>query len=457
MSKKILIIDDRPEWIHKCAELFRESGYEVETLRDPLKALETFIRVKPDGVLLDIRMPDKDGFEVLKEIRKRDKHVGIVMLSAYGEADTVVKAMKLGADYFVEKSSDPRKVLIVVEKELKHKAMELELVNLKSETDPAPSTLDDIIGESEAIMWVKRLIEEAAKDDETVLITGETGVGKDLAASAIHNASARRAKPFHNMRCPSIPSHLFETAVFGHEKGAFTGADSLKKGILENVEGGTVFLNEFVKIPTYVQATLLGLLDGGDFSRVGSASKVLRSNVRFIAATNKKIREVLDTGELMEDLLYRLHHHRIQIPPLRERVKDIMPLAKHFIDLEARKRGRPVVEISDKSRDILMDYSWPGNIRQLRQLMVNVVQAGSEEPIRGYAFLEDPDGLYVRGHRPGKLKEDLKRDKKDIEKHKIVQALRRFEGNRTKAAAHLGISYRTLMYRMKEYKLRELY
>jgi len=456
MSKKILIIDDRPDWIHRCAELFRDNGYEVETLRDPLKALETFIRVKPDGVLLDFKMPGKDGFEVLKEIRKRDKHVVVVMLSAYGEADTVVQAMKLGADYFVEKSSDPRKVLIVVEKELGHKAMELELVKLKSEADPAPSTLDDIIGESEAIAWVKRLIEEAAEDDEPVLLTGETGVGKDLAASAIHNASARRTKPFQNVTCPGIPPNLFEAAVFGHEKGAFTGADSLKKGILEENEGGTVFLNEFVKIPTYVQATLLGLLDSGDFSRVGSASKVLRSNVRFIAATNKKIREVLDTGELIEDLLYRLHHHRIQIPPLRERIEDIVPLAKHFIGHEALERGRPAVEISDKSWDILLDYSWPGNIRQLRQLMISVVQAGSEEPIRGYAFLEDPDGLYVRGHRPGKLKEDLKRDQKDIEKHKIVQALRRFEGNRKKAAAHLGISYRTLMYRMKEYKLREV-
>ncbi|MGD8628498.1 MAG: response regulator, partial [bacterium] len=155
MGKKILIIDDRPEWIYRCGELFRENGYEVETLRNPLKALETFIRVKPDGVLVDFKMPGKDGFEVLKEIRRRDKHVCVVMLSAYGEADTVVKAMKLGADYFVEKSSDPRKVLIVVEKELKHKAMELDLARLKSETAPAPYTLDDIVGESEATLWVK--------------------------------------------------------------------------------------------------------------------------------------------------------------------------------------------------------------------------------------------------------------------------------------------------------------
>jgi len=158
MSKKILIVDDRPEWIHTSAELFRENGYEVETLRDPLKALETFVRVKPDAVLLDFKMPGKDGFEVLKELRRRDKHVCVVMLSAYGDADTVVKAMKLGADYFVDKSSDPEKALIVVEKELKHKAMEFELATLKSEAAPAPSTIDDIIGESEAITRVKRLI-----------------------------------------------------------------------------------------------------------------------------------------------------------------------------------------------------------------------------------------------------------------------------------------------------------
>ncbi len=457
MSKKILIVDDRLEWIHKRAELFREHGYEVETLRDSLKALETFIRVRPDGVLLDFKMPGKDGFEVLKEIRRRDKHVCVVMLSAYGDADTVVQAMKLGADYFVEKSSDPRKVLIVVEKELRHKAMEFELAKLKSETDPAPSTLDDIIGESEAIERVKRLTQESAEDDDTVLITGETGVGKDLVASALHNASARRRGPFHNVLCPAIPPTLFESAIFGHEKGAFTGADSLKKGILENAEGGTVFFNEFVKIPTYVQATLLGIFEGGDFCRVGSASKVLKSNVRFIAATNKSIREALEAEELLEDLFHRMNHHRIQIPPLRERIEDVVPLAQHFIGHEARKRGKPVVEVSGKSWDILLNYSWPGNVRQLRQLMVNVVQAGSEDPIRGYAFLEDPDGLYVRGHRPGKPREDLKQEQKDIEKHKIAQALSRFEGNRKKAAAHLGISYRTLMYKMKDYDLRGLY
>ncbi len=456
MSRKILIVDDRPEWVHTSGELFRENGYEVETLRYPLKALETFIRVKPDAVLLDFRMPGKDGFEVLKEIRKRDKRVCVVMLSAYGDAETVVKAMKLGADYFVDKSSDPKKALIVVEKELKHKAMEMELATLRFETDPSKYTLDDMIGESDEIKRVKRLIQEAAEDDDTVLFTGETGVGKDLAASALHNASARRNGPFRNVRCPSIPSNLFESSIFGHEKGAFTGADALKKGILENAAGGTVFLNEFVKIPTYVQATLLGVLDGGDFNRVGSASTVIRSDVRFMAATNKSIKVVLGT-ELIEDLFHRLNHHRIHIPRLRERTKDIMPLAEHFIRVEAQKRSRPVVEISDKSWDILMEYHWPGNVRQLRQLMASVIQAGSDDPIRGYAFMEDPDDLYSRGIKPGKLKDVLKQEQEDIEKRRIAQALSRFDGNRKKAAAYLGMSYRALMYKMKEYDLREIY
>lgn len=457
MGKKILIVDDRPEWIHTCAELFREGGYDVETLSDPMRALETFIRSKPDGVLLDFKMPGKDGFEVLREIRKRDKLVCVVMLSAYGDADTVIQAIRLGADYFVEKSSDPRKALIVVEKELKHKAMELELAAMKSETAAAPSTIDDIIGESEAIARVKRLIQEAAEDDKTVLITGETGVGKDLAASALHNASPRRGKPFHNVPCPAIPEALFESAIFGHEKGAFTGADALKKGIVESAEGGTVFLNEFVKIPTYVQATLLGVLDHGDFCRVGSASKVLKSDVKFVAATNQSIRAVLSSEELLEDLYHRVNQHRIQIPPLRERTEDIVPLAQHFITREARMRGKPVVEISGRSWDILLDYHWPGNVRQLSQLMVNVVGAGSEDPVRGYAFLEDPDGLYAGSRKVGKFKDVMKREQEDIEKRNIAQALSIYEGNRKKAAAYLGISYRTLMYKMKKHKLRGLF
>lgn len=457
MGKKILIIDDRPEWIHTSAELFREEGYQVNTLRDPLKALETFIRFKPDAVLLDFKMPEKDGFEVLKEIRRRDKHVCVVMLSAYGDSDTVVRAMKSGADYFVDKAADPKKALIVVEKELEHKAVQFELARLKARRDPAPSTLDDIIGESEAIARVKQSIREAAGDDRSVLLIGETGVGKDLAASAIHNASARRKGPFHNVICTAIPPDLFESAIFGSERGAFTGADSRKQGVLESASGGTVLLNEFVKIPRHTQASLLGVLDTGDFSRVGGASHVLRSDVKFLAATNQSIVEALRQELLLDDLYHRLNHHRIQIPPLRERTDDIVPLAQLFIGREARERNRPVVELSGKSWDILMKYHWPGNVRELKQLMANIVQAGSEDILRGYDFLEDPDDLRRKGGTPGKVKDKIKQEQSDVERRRIAQALSRFGGNRKKTASYLGMSYRALMYKMKKYELREIF
>jgi DNA-binding NtrC family response regulator len=457
MSEKILIIDDRLDWLMRSTDLFREHGYEVTTCSQPGKAMETFSACKPDAVLLDIRMPGKNGFELLKELRQKDRRVCVVMLSAYGDAETVVEAMKLGADSFADKSSDPEKILIVVEKELRRKAMEMELANLKASRGLGPVTLADIVGESPEMKFVKEQIRDYAKDDLAVLITGENGVGKDLAAFALHYESDRREEPFQNLLCPGVAESLFESAVFGHERGAFTDAHRRKEGILEAAGAGTVLLNEFVEIPPYVQAKLLVVLEAGVFSRVGSEGRSRRSQARFVAATNQNIRHALSTGKLREDLYFRLNQHKISIPPLRDRGEDIVLLAEHFSNQEAERLGRSPVELSDKSKDVLLGYDWPGNVRQLRALMMNVVLAGSDEPIRGYAFLGDGDGDFRRLHRSGKLGDIVRQEKEEIERRRIGEALRRFGGSRKKAARHLVMSYRALMYKMKKYGLRELY
>jgi DNA-binding NtrC family response regulator len=455
MAKKILIVDDRLESLWKCADLFRERGFKIATCRQSDKAPEVFDEFRPDVVLLDIKMPGKNGLEILKEIKDKDKRVCVVMLSAYGDSETVVSAMKLGADNFAEKSSDPEKILIVVEKELRQKDMEMEIALLKAERGKGPVGVDQIIGTSEAIRRVKDNILEYADNDLAVLLTGESGVGKDLVAGAIHHESVRRDRPFQNLLCPGIPETLFEAELFGFERGSFTDAYKTRKGIIESAGAGTILLNEIVDIPTYVQAKLLLILATGIYMRVGGEGKTLKSNARFIAATNSDVREALKTKKLREDLFFRLNEASIEIPPLRERREDIPLLAKHFIKVESRKLARPEIEISARSMELLLDYDWPGNVRELETLMRAVVAGGGEDVIMGRAFLtKDMDA--EKGSGGGsRLKDAVKRETESIEKRRIAQALQRFGGSRKRTADYLGISYRSLLLKMKRYRLRE--
>jgi two-component system response regulator AtoC len=455
MPKKVLIVDDRLESLWKCAELFRERGFEIMTCRQSEKALGLFDQYRPDVVLLDIKMPGKDGFEILKEIREKDRRVCVVMLSALGDSETVVQAMKLGADNFAEKSTDPEKVLIVVEKELKQKEMEMEIAFLKAEQGIGPLGVDHIIGQSEAIRKVKESVLSYANNDLPVLLTGESGVGKDLVAGAIHNESSRSGKPFTNLLCPGITPTLFEAELFGFERGAFTDAYKARKGIIESAGGGTILLNEIVEIPSHVQAKLLLILQTGVYMRVGGEGKTIHSKARFIAATNADVRDALRTKRLREDLFFRLNAAPIEIPPLRERREDISFLAQHFIRVESRKIARSEVELSGKSMDFLVDYDWPGNVRELETLMRAVVAGGSEDVIMGRAFITRDMKAGKENGLGSRLKDAIRKETESIEKQMIAQALHRFGGSRKQAAEYLGISYRSLLFKMKGYSLRD--
>jgi DNA-binding NtrC family response regulator len=377
------------------------------------------------------------------------------MLSAYGDAGTVVSAMKLGADNFAEKSTDPEKLFIVVEKELKRKTMEMELATLRAQRGIEHVGIDQIIGESESIRRVRERIAAYADSDLAVLITGENGTGKDLVAGALHYESGRRSKPFKHLLCPGIAESLFESEIFGHERGSFTSAHRSRKGLVEAAAAGTVFLNEIVEIPTYVQAKLLLIIETGVYMRVGGEGKTLKSDARFIAATNFDVKEALRTGKLREDLYFRLNQASIDIPPLRERGEDIVLLANHFLKAASQELKRPEVGLSRRSLDLLMRYKWPGNVRELRTIMYRVIMAGSEDVIKGDALLSEGFEHGAGAHRTSPhLKEVIKHQVESAEKRLISEALRRFEGNRGKAAKWLDISYRNLLLKMKKYGLR---
>jgi two-component system response regulator AtoC len=454
MGRRVLIVDDRLESLWTCADVFRERGYSVSTCREPGRALDAFSASRPDVVLLDIKMPGRDGFDLLRDIRKKDRRVCVIMLSAYGDASTVVKAMKLGADNFAEKGMDPEKILITVEKELRSREMQLELASLKAEKDLGKVGIDHIIGESEPMQRVKAQIRALADTDAAVFLSGESGVGKDLVAGVLHYESSRRSLPFQHLFCPSIPKTLFESEIFGHERGSFTGAHKSRKGIIEAAGDGTVFLNEIVDIPPELQATLLMVIDTGVYTKVGSEGETGKTRARFIAATNADIGKAMNSGEFRRDLFFRLNEAWIELPALRTRGEDILVLAEHFLRFWSLRLGLPMVELSEASRDSLLKYNWPGNVRELETIMKRVIMAGGEHVIKADGLLSD--GMYAdrAARASGKLKDVLRREISEIEKHHIADALRRFAGSRKKAAAFLDISYRSLLAKMKLYDLR---
>jgi two-component system response regulator AtoC len=458
-QQRVLVVDDRLEWLLKCADILTEEGYDVATCRDAEKAMDVFQDYKPDAVLLDIKMPRRNGLEVLKSIRSVDPWVVVIMLSGYGGVEKTVSAMKLRADNFIDKDSDLRKIPLVIEKEIRSKRLEIDNIRLRAQQEGGRVVLlRDIIGECPRMRQVKEEIRTYADSKEEVLLTGPTGVGKDHVAMALHYESHRRNEPFVNVRCPQLPVSLIESELFGYERGAFTGAYKSRDGLIQAARKGTVLLNEFVEIPTYLQAKFLGVLDLGLFNTLGGGGKDRKTYARFIAATNLDLADLnaaLDDKRLRDDLLWRLKKIWIRIPPLKDRGEDIILLAEHFVADECRNTSKPVFSLSKRSKDVLMNYHWPGNVRQLEGCMRVMVQSGRQEitePPR--SFLDDPAGPLEDGNGM-KLRDKLRRVEEDCEKTEIDRALRLCAGSRKKAATELGISYRALLYKMKKYGLRD--
>lgn len=456
MDRKALVVDDNVEALWNCTGVLREKGFAVAACSRPGDAVSKFRQEKPDLVLLDIRMHGKSGFEVLREIRDLDNRVCIIMLSAFGDSETVVRAMKDGADSFIDKPLDADKLMIIVEKELASRDLEAEVQALRSMHDEGPVTVKEIVGKSESIERIRKEIKMYADGADVVLITGRPGVGKNLVARAIHGESSRRNRPFVHRHCGAFAPTVFESAIFGHRKGAFTDARYDKKGAIEAADNGTLFLDEIGTLSPETQAKLLLVIESGVYSRVGDEATVERTKAKFIAATNENMQKAVLEQRFREDLFHRLTDAWIEVPPLRERREDILPLVDHFMEIESRAHHLPPVILSGEAREMLYNNDWPANVRGVRQMVRSMIRVGDESVIaRTFARKPIVSKTYSVSYEDcTDLRSKVNMAIEEVERNLITACLRRHSGNRRKVADHLDISYRSLLYKMKKYKLR---
>jgi len=450
---KILVADDEKNMLWALTNVLSKQGFKTFTARDGEEAIHQFKKHLPDVVLLDLKMPKKNGIEVLKKIKKINDSIPVIMITAHGNIETAIEAMKLGAFDYVQKPFEMEEINVLIKKALKIRDLTMEVELLRDELSRI-SRGNQIIGESPQIKEVMDLVNRVAKSNATVLILGESGTGKELVANAIHYNSNRKNKPFVKVNCGALPENLLESELFGHEKGAFTGAISRKIGRFERAHGGSIFLDEIGEMSFSTQVKLLRVLQEKQIERVGS-TEVIDVDVRIIAATNKDLKRLVEEGRFREDLYYRLNVIPIKIPPLRERKQDIPLLVKYFLQKYSLETGRRGMTISDSALDKLKAYSWPGNIRELQ----NVIER---------AVILSPGREITEDQLPPEI---VKRDKQieldefklpkngvnlnDLEKSLIKQALDMTNGNQTEAARLLGITRHTLIYRMEKYGLKD--
>lgn len=445
----LLIVDDDRSHRLMLTTLMQEWGYRIMEAEDGEQALQ-IVRDKPvDLVLMDMRMPKMDGIEATKAVHRHNPAIPIIVITAYSSVPTAVEALKSGAVDYVTKPIDFEALRVVLERALEHTRLKEENQNLRSLL--ARFQAVEIIGSSVAMHKVLELVALVAPTDATVLITGESGTGKGIVARAIHANSTRREKALVEVNCAAIPETLMESELFGHEKGAFTGAEKLRKGRFAMAGEGTIFLDEIAELSLTMQAKLLRVLQDGEMQRVGSDAAV-PVDVRVIAATNRDISAMVAGGTFREDLYYRLSVFPVDIPPLRERTEDIPSLAQHFLRCLSSKNQKEIKGITPRAMDLLLRYSWPGNVRELENAMERSVILAREAyispaelpPCVQKADAEDAECL-MSDHK-GK-----ETNLAELEKEAILQILKEMEGNKSEAARRLGITRRTLKLKLKKY------
>jgi DNA-binding NtrC family response regulator len=445
----ILIVDDDRNVCRVLGDLLERTGFHVLTAYDVETALPIIEGQDLEVIITDLKMPGKSGMDLLSLSRERKPAVPVIMISAFGNVEAAVSAIKKGAHDFITKPFDEDELLNVVKKALSESQKNRELVSAYFEN--RKGGLPDFIGTTPAIQQVLETVRKIAPTDSTVLITGETGVGKELVAQAIHLQSHRRNHPWVKVNCAAIPESLLESELFGYERGAFTGAVTSKPGRFEIAHPGTLFLDEIGEIPLHLQAKLLGVLQDKAFERVGGV-KTIKLDVRIIAATNRSLSSEVQSGRFRSDLFYRLNVVPLHIPPVRERKEDLIPLVDHFLKKFAGKHQKGVVHISPEVMASFTQYEWPGNIRELENVIERMVLMTDTDTlavdhlpdeIRGQAVMS-PDST---------LKEKMGHISQITEKQMIIEALNKTNQNRTQAAEVLGISRRTLQNKIKEYGL----
>ncbi|MBI3075994.1 MAG: sigma-54-dependent Fis family transcriptional regulator [Deltaproteobacteria bacterium] len=448
MAREVLIVDDEPVILDTLGKVLRDEDFEVTTARTGEEALARVQEEPPDAVLLDIWLPGLDGLETLKGLRGRAPGVPVIMMSGHGDIETAVRATKLGAFDFLEKPLDRDKVIL----SLNHV---LELHKLEEENRLLRQKIDrryEITGESRVIRALKAQIQVVAPTDSWVLIVGENGTGKELVARTIHRLSRRASQAFVEVNCAAIPEELIESELFGHEKGAFTGASSRKRGKFDLAHEGTLFLDEIADMSLKTQAKILRILQEQKFERVGG-DRAIEVNVRVLAATNKNLEEEIRRGRFREDLFYRINVIPLHVPPLRERREDIRPLVESFLGEFSGMGGRERKQMSQEALDLLRQHGWPGNVRELRNLVERLVIMTPDPIIRAEHL---PD-LFRPGGRAEAAGDHfwgiplLRAARSEFEKAYIVRKLREHRGNISRTAEAIGIARENLQRKIKAY------
>jgi len=453
----VLIVDDEKNFCAILKEVFEDIGWFVETCENIGEGIEKLRSGDYDVVITDLKLPDGRGEDFLKIVKERNPDTEVIVLTAYGTVESAVEAMKSGAfDYILKGGSvciDELKLTAV--KALERKRLKEENRRLWREVTREFS-FENIVGRSKAMQDIFDLIRRVAGVDTPVLIEGESGTGKELVARAIHHNSLRRTKPFVTVNCASIPETLVESELFGHVKGAFTGAYTTKKGLFEVADGGTVFLDEIGDLPLNTQAKILRFLQEKTFQPVGSTEEK-KVDVRIICATNKSLMEEMLNGRFREDLFYRINVITIKLPPLRERREDIPLLVRHFVEKFSKELKKEIRGISDEAMEMLINYSYPGNVRELENLIIGAITLETSDIIQAETLLllKKNRGL-TSEISPEPLTSGFNLEKVigEMEKKYVKMALERANGKQIKAAEILGITPRQLRYLMKKYGLK---
>ncbi len=453
--EKILIVDDEILMRDFLAETLRRKNMEVFTAENGRKAIELLGEQVFDLVITDMRMPDLNGIDVLRRVKEISPSTIVVIMTAFGSIENAIEAMRLGAFNYLLKPFSPDSIEAIIEKAGEHLSLIEENDYLRHQVNTGNSrSVQRVIGESSAMKKILQDVLQIAKSNAPVFISGESGTGKEVIAQAIHTHSPRAKRPFIRVNCAAIPETLIESEFFGHEKGAFTGANSKRLGRFELANGGTLLLDEISEIPLSVQAKLLRVTQEQEFERVGG-TKSVKVDVRLISTSNRDIKEMIEKKILREDLYYRLNVVPIYIPPLRERREDILPLSEYFIERICQENHKEIKLLAANAKQKLLNYPWPGNVRELANILERVVVMHTAKEIKAEELLIDQDAPLPTRLPEAAAPVSQTLTLRDLEKKFIIESLTSHNQNRTKTAQALGISLRTLRNKLKEYNLKD--
>ncbi|HYL63251.1 MAG TPA: sigma-54 dependent transcriptional regulator [Candidatus Methylomirabilis sp.] len=459
----LLLVEDKNELRTMLKKALERAGYAVEEATDGSAAIQKVRARRYLMVITDLKMPGASGLDVLRESKSADSTIPVLLLTAFGSVEEAVTAMKEGAFDFLQKPVDLDHLKLLVQRATKQQEMLRENLLLREEYT-ARYGFPRIVGEHAAIRELSQQIQKVAATDSTVLILGESGTGKELFARAVHHLSPRREQPFVALNCAAIPENLVENELFGHERGAFTGAGAKKVGKLDLAHRGTLFLDEIAELPLAIQAKLLRVLEERKFDRVGG-TQLVDVDVRFVVATNRNLQKMIEEKQFRDDLYFRISAVPMTIPPLRERGNDVLLLAEHFLEKFSREFKKPGLELSSEAKERLVAYRWPGNVRELQNAMERAVILSDGLTIRPDALQLPPakpdDGALPAGMLPeqfsweGTLEEVTGRAVGHVEKALLESTLRECKWNKTKASEKLGVSAKTLLAKLRSAGLEE--